>query len=86
VTASWKHKQQLQWQRLILSINKQSFLLEFAGAKSCRKWANSDENDWLLGATTGKCEEKDEELVCTLLARQTGSAMVTWMSRTGIQP
>jgi len=54
---------------LILSINKQSLLLEFAGAKSCSKWVNSNENDWLLGATTGKCEEKDWELVCTLRAR-----------------
>jgi len=54
---------------LILSINKQSLLLEFAGAKSCSKWVNSDENDWLLGATTGKCEEKDGELVCALRAQ-----------------
>jgi len=61
-------------------------LLEFAGAKSCSKWANSDENDWLLGATTGKGEEKDGELVCALHARQTGPARVTWMSHTGIQP
>jgi len=36
VTASWKHKQQLQQQRLILSTSEQSLLLEFAGAKSCR--------------------------------------------------
>jgi len=35
---------------MILSINKQSLLLEFAGAKSCSKWVNSNENDWLLGA------------------------------------
>jgi len=38
-------------------------LLEFAGTKSCSKWVNNNENDWLLGATTGKCEEKDRELV-----------------------
>jgi len=54
---------------LILSINKQSLLLEFAGTKSCSKWVNSNENDWLLGATTGKCEEKDGELGCALRAR-----------------
>jgi len=54
---------------MILSINKQSLLLEFAGTKSCSKWVNSNENDWLLGATTGKCEEKDRELVCALRAR-----------------
>jgi len=54
---------------MILSINKQTLLLEFAGTKSCSKWVNSNENDWLLGATTGKCEEKDGELVCTLRAR-----------------
>jgi len=50
---------------LILSINKQSLLLEFAGTKSCNKWVNSNENDWLPGATTEKCEEKERELVCT---------------------
>jgi len=61
-------------------------LLEFAGTKSCSKWVNSNENDWLLGATAGKCEEKDRELVCALHARQTGSTRVTWMSRTGTQP
>jgi len=54
---------------LILSINKQSLLLEFAGTKSCSKWVNSNANDWLLGATTGKCKEKDRELVCALRAR-----------------
>jgi len=54
--------------------------------ESCSKWVNSNENDWLLGATAGKCEEKDGELVCALRARQTGSARVTWMSRTGVQP
>jgi len=54
---------------LILSINKQSLLLEFAGTKSCSKWVNIDENDGLLGATTGKCKEKDGELVCALRAR-----------------
>jgi len=54
---------------LIFSINKQSLLLEFAGTKSCSKWVNSNENDWLLGATTGKCKEKDRELVCALRAR-----------------
>jgi len=53
---------------LILSIYKQSLLLEFAGAKSCGKWVNSNENDWLLGATTWKCKEKDGELVCALRA------------------
>jgi len=47
----------------------QSLLLEFAGTKSCGKWVNCKENDWLLGATTGKCEEKDRELVCALRAR-----------------
>jgi len=54
---------------MILSIDKQSLLLEFAGTKSCSKWANSNENEWLLGATTGKCEEKDRELECALRAR-----------------
>jgi len=54
---------------MILSINKQSLLLEFAGTKSCSKWVNSNENDWLLVATTGKCKEKDGELVCALRAR-----------------
>jgi len=54
---------------LILSIDKQSLLLEFAGTKRFSKWVNSNENDWLLGATTGKCEEKERELVCTLRAR-----------------
>jgi len=68
---------------MILSINEQSVLLEFAVAKSCSKWANSDENDWLLRATAGKYEKEERELVCALRARQTGSAMVTWMSRTG---
>jgi len=43
-------------------------LLEFAGTRSSSKWVNSNENDWLLGATTGKCEEKDKELVCALHA------------------
>jgi len=52
---------------MVLSINKQRLLLEFAGAKSCSKWVNSNENDWLLG--TGKCKEKDGELVCALRAR-----------------
>jgi len=54
---------------VILSINKQSLLLEFAGTKSYSKWANSDENDWLLGATTGKHEKEERELVCALRAR-----------------
>jgi len=54
---------------MILSIKKQSLLLEFAGRKSCSKRVNSNENDWLLGATTGKCEEKDGELVSALRAR-----------------
>jgi len=54
---------------MILSINQQSLLLEFAGTRSCNKWVNSNENDWLLGATTGKCKEKDRELVCALRAR-----------------
>jgi len=54
---------------MILSTNKQSLLLEFAGTKSCSKWVNSNENDWLLGATTGKFKEKDGELVCALHAR-----------------
>jgi len=53
---------------LILSIKKQSLLLEFAGAKSCGNWVNSNENDWLLGAATGKCEEKERELACALRA------------------
>jgi len=61
-------------------------LLEFAATRSCGKWAKSNENDWLLGATAGKCEEKDRELMCALRAQQTGSARVTWMSRTGTQP
>jgi len=71
---------------MILSIDKQSLLLEFAGAKSCCKWANSNENDWLLGATTGKHEKEERETVCTLRARQASSARVTWMSCTGAQP
>jgi len=54
---------------MILSIIKQSLLLGFAGTKSCSKWVNSNENDWLLGATTGKCKEKDGEVVCALRAR-----------------
>jgi len=53
---------------MILSINKQSLLLEFAGTRSCSKWVSSNENDWLLGATTGKCKEKDRALVCALRA------------------
>jgi len=53
---------------LILSLNKQSLLLEFAGTKSCSKWVNSDENDWLLGATAGKHEKEERETVCALLA------------------
>jgi len=71
---------------MILSNNKQSVLLKFAGTKSCRKWVNSNENDWLLGATTGKHEKEEMELVCALHARQTGSARVTWMSHTSAQP
>jgi len=54
---------------LILSINKQSLLLKFAGTKSCSKWVNNDENDWLLGATTGKHEKEEKETVCALCAR-----------------
>jgi len=54
---------------LILSINKQGLLLEFAGTKSCSKWVNSNENNWLLGATAGKCEKKERELVSALRAR-----------------
>jgi len=54
---------------LILSINKQSLLLEFAGTKSCGKWVNSNENDWLMGAATGKHEKQERELVCALRAR-----------------
>jgi len=54
---------------LILSINKQSLLLEFAGTKSCSKWVNSNENDWLLGATTGKHEKEERETVCALRAQ-----------------
>jgi len=54
---------------MILSINQQSLLLELAGTKSRSKWVSSNENDWLLGATTGKCKEKDGELVCALCAR-----------------
>jgi len=53
---------------LILSINKQSLLLGFAGTKSCSKWVNSKENDWLLGATTGKHEKEEKERVCSLRA------------------
>jgi len=64
-------------QRMILSIDKQSLLLEFAGTKSCSKWANSNENGWLLGATAGKHEKEERETVCTLHARQTGSAAIT---------
>jgi len=44
---------------MILSISKQSVLLEFAGTKSCSKWVNSNENDWLLGATAGKHEKEE---------------------------
>jgi len=44
-------------------------LLEFAGTKSCGKWVNSYENDWLLGATTGKYKKEERELVCALRAR-----------------
>jgi len=61
-------------------------LLEFAGTKSCSKWVNSNENDWFLGATTGKHEKEERELVCPLRAWQTSSARVTWMSCTGAQP
>jgi len=54
---------------LILSINdKESLLLEFAGTKSCSKWVNSNENDGLLGATTGKHEKEEREMVCALHA------------------
>jgi len=53
---------------MILSINKQSLLLEFAGTKSCSKWVNSNENDWLLGGTTGKHEKEERETVCALCA------------------
>jgi len=31
---------------MILSIDKQSVLLEFSGAKSCGKWVSSNEKDW----------------------------------------
>jgi len=53
---------------MILSINKQSLLLEFAGTKSCSEWVNSNGNDWLLGATTGKHEKEGREMVCALHA------------------
>jgi len=54
---------------MILSNNEQSVLLAFAGTKSCSKWVKSNENDWLLGATTGKHEKEERELVCALCAR-----------------
>jgi len=43
-------------------------LLEFAGAKSCGKLVNSNENDWLLGATTEKHEKEERDMVCALRA------------------
>ena len=54
---------------MILSIDKQRLLLEFTGTKSCSKWVNSNENDWLLGATAGKHKKEERELVCVLRAR-----------------
>jgi len=52
--AGKRSNQQLQQQRMIWQHDKQSVLLEFAGAKSCSKWVNSNEHEWLLGATARK--------------------------------